>query len=299
MHQATPHVTSASPCSQVHIPPESPSPRSGRHTPNEYITRSELQAHSNAFFDYICSLAEHIHGFADTTIKEYPPFDFPSDLRVMSGKSIKDPHSDSRSYASKELKSGLNCDALHSTSISSLSPAPLAVFDSEGLAFKPRNSTTPQAGHANMIAADLGNHILPVMPELPMLPAYTQEQRLLNLDRGRESPQIDDDITSISSSLQTGNSPGISSPNSPCLVADQYITVGELKNLFKAVLEDRFVSNSEGTTYGPEQPKVDGGNKAPASKLEYKAVDEMYVFCLLCCQPLLTHVYSWNKKGCK
>jgi hypothetical protein len=311
MHRATPHVTSASPCSQVHIPPESPSPISGRHTQNEYITRSELEARCNAFLDYIRSLAETIHGFADTIIEKYPPFDFPPDLLVMSGKSnehlsyrphfhpIQDPNSDSGSYASNELRSGSNCDALHFTSISSLSPAPLAVSDSEGLAFKPRNSTTPQAGHVNMIAADLGNHILPAMPELSMLPAYTLEQRLLNLDQGRESPQTDDDITSISSSSQIGNSPGSSSPNSPCLVADRYITVGELKNLFKAVLKDRFVSNSEGATYGPKQPKVDGGNKAPASKLEYKAVDEMYVFCLLCCQPLLTHVYSWNEKVCK
>jgi hypothetical protein len=299
MHQETPHVKSASPCSQVHMPPESPAPRSGRHTRNGNITRSELQAHFNAFLDYIRGLAEHIHGFADTIIKEYPPFDFPSDLLVMSGKSIQDPHSDSGSYASNELRSGSNFDALHSTSMSSFSPAPLAVSDSEGLAFKPQNLTTPQAGHVNMITADLGNHILPTMPELSMLPAYTLEQRLLNLNRGRESPQTDDDITSISSSLQTGNSPGSSFPNSPCLVADRHITVGELKNLFKAVLEDRFISSSEGATYGPEQPKVDGGNKAPASKLEYKAVDEMYVFWLLCYQSLLTHVCSWNKKGCK
>ena len=220
MHQATPHVTSASPCSQVHIPPESPSPRSGRHTPNEYITRSELQAHSNASLDYIRGLAEHIHGFADTIIEEYPSFDFPSDLLVMSGQSIQDPHSDSGSYASSKLRSGSNCDALHFTSVLSLSPAPLTVSDSEGLAFKPRNSTTPQAGHLNMIAGDLGDHILPAMPKLPMLPAYTLEQCLLNLNRGRESPQTDDDIMLISSSLQMGNSPGSSSPNSPCLVAD-------------------------------------------------------------------------------
>ena len=86
-------------------------------------------------------MAEHIYGFADTTIKEYPPFDFPSNLWVILGKSIKDPHSDSRLYASKELKSGLNYNVLHFTSILLLLPAPLAVFDSEGLAFKPWNLT--------------------------------------------------------------------------------------------------------------------------------------------------------------
>jgi hypothetical protein len=130
----------------------------------------------------------------DTIIEKYPPFDFPPNLLVMSGKSnkylsywlhfhpIQDPNSNSGSYTSNELRSSLNYDALHFTSISSLSPAPLAVSDSEGLAFKPQNLTTLQAGHVNMIVANLGNHILPVMPELSMLPAYMLEQCLLNLD---------------------------------------------------------------------------------------------------------------------
>jgi hypothetical protein len=110
----------------------------------------------------------------------------------------------------------------------------------------------------------------------------TLEQCLLNLDQGKESPRTDDDATSISSSLQTDNSLRSSSLNSSRLAADQYITIGKLKNLFKAVLKDRPESNPEGAICGPEQPKIDGGNKVPASKLEYKAVDEMYVFCLVC-----------------
>jgi hypothetical protein len=292
--------------------PENPSPRSGRYTLNEYITRSEQQAHWNALLDYIHSLADAIHGFADTIIEEYPPFDFPSESLVMSDKSDKhlsyqphlhptqDPNSDSGSYTSNKLRSGSNCDALHLTSISSASPAPPTASDSEGPTCKPQDSATRQAGHVKMIALGLDNHLLPTTPDLPITPALnTLKQRLLNLDQGKESLRTDDDGTSISSSPQPDISLERSSPNSPRLAANQCITIGELENLFKAVLGDRSVSNLEGTTCGPEQPEIDGGNKAPASKLEYKAVDEMYVFHLMHFWPLLIHVHSWDGKTYK
>jgi hypothetical protein len=43
--------------------------------------------HLNAFLDYLCGLAETIHGFANILVEEYPLFNFLPDLLVMFDKS--------------------------------------------------------------------------------------------------------------------------------------------------------------------------------------------------------------------
>ncbi|KAL1979099.1 hypothetical protein VTN96DRAFT_7018 [Rasamsonia emersonii] len=72
-------------------------------------------------------------------------------------------------------------------------------------------------------------------------------------------------------------------PGSPRLTSDQCISRGELKDLFKAVLEERSASSYEGPACRPEGLKKDGdedkdkeSKRVRASKLEYRTVNESW-----------------------
>lgn len=93
-------------------------------------------------------------------------------------------------------------------------------------------------------------------------------------------------------------------PNSPCIAPSEPVAMGQLKELFETLLEQKSQSTSEGPGSGPAGPEQRGeedkekdNERVRASKVEYKTVNEVYADSHMMSWTSLTDVRSWDSKA--